>query len=197
MVTHAMTARDEAWSPSMLYRALAIVQPVKMSRSETVQIYAGLSREAWCHTRGGLTRYAVRRFIFGTVRARVVAFRKPQHVMARLISLLTRLSWMPTLSRILDRKYLKRRSDIGGGVRDGCAHDVRPFPDHWVAKPRKEASRRRLRMPGCLRELRSRAINRHSDLGCRTSPSILSWSSPSRAQELLQFRCTCSEGQTS
>ena len=37
---------------------------------------------------------------------------------------------MPTLLRIFDRKY-----------------DVRPFPDHCVARPRKEAIRIRLRIP--------------------------------------------------
>ena len=64
-----------------------MVQPTKINRRDIVPI-----------------KYAVRRFIRGTVRASVVALTKPQQVSARLISLFTRLSCIPTLSRILDKK---------------------------------------------------------------------------------------------
>ena len=84
---NAITAREAAWLFVSAYRALAIVQPVNMSVSDTVQ-----------------TMYAVRRRIFGTVSASVVPLMKPQHVIARLMRFFVRSSCTPTLSRMRARK---------------------------------------------------------------------------------------------
>lgn len=84
----------------------------------------------------------------GTVRAKAVALTKPQQVRAKLIWFFKWLSVTPTLSRIFDRKYL-RRGQVTIKKRDVMStYEVKPFPDHCVARPKKDAIKTRLRIPG-------------------------------------------------
>ena len=52
----------------------------------------------------GRTRYIGRRLNLATVNARIVALRKPQHELAKLIIFLVRLSLIPTVSKNGARK---------------------------------------------------------------------------------------------
>lgn len=54
----------------------------------------------------------------------------------------------PTLARIFDRKYLNR-SQVKIQNSDGTGpYEVKPLPDHCVARPKKDAIKTRLRIPG-------------------------------------------------
>jgi phenylalanyl-tRNA synthetase beta subunit len=100
--THANTALDAGVLPVCTYRALATVQPVKIKNSETVHVYAHQQRIFVDLEQR--TRYIVRRLNLVTVRASTVALTRPQHVSARLMRFLVRLSWIPIPSRMRGRR---------------------------------------------------------------------------------------------
>lgn len=129
------------WSLTLRYRVLgACNRPCRKHRQQrnSTRLDIGSISELMDYNLL-LTRYIVRLLNLDTVKAKMVALKNPQQVFPKLITFLVWLSWIPTLSRIRAKKYLiwVITSTSMEGAQKLKAHDVRPLPLHWVARPMK------------------------------------------------------------
>jgi len=99
-----MTAIEDAWLFVIAYCALATVQPVKIKNKETVHSCRQSIQESGIHVANRTrTMYIFLLLNRGTVKARVVALRNPQQVLAKFIKFIVLLSVTPTFSKIFAR----------------------------------------------------------------------------------------------